>query len=254
MQMTQLITRLGRSDVKLIRRDRFLIFMFLFTVYISEALRFLLPWLNTNLAERGVMPGDTIPIPLSDIYPMLVAYMALYSGALLVGTIFGFMLLDEKDHNTLKAMFVTPVTPGQYALYKVGLPAVLSFFVVIAMVLVIDQALLPLGQLILISAGAALTAPIIALFFPLVAENKVAGFAYAKFAGISGWTILIGFFIAAPWQWLFGLFPPFWVSKAYWLALDGNGLWWVALLLGFVLQGVTIRWMLRSFGKVAYRT
>lgn len=253
MQITQLVSKLGRSDVRLIGRDRFLVFMFVFVAYIATVLRFGLPWLNTYLAENNIMPGETIPIGLADIYPMLVAYLAIYTGALLVGTVFGFVLLDEKDHHTLKAMLVTPVPLSQYAFYRAGLPAILAFVIIVAEVLFINQALLPLWQLFLISAGAALTAPIVALFFATFAENKLAGFAYAKFIGISGWTILVGFFVPEPWQWLIGLFPPFWISKAYWMALEGQGLWWAALIAGIVLQVGMINWFLKRFSKVAYR-
>ena len=108
MLMTELVSRLGRNDARLIGRDRFLIFMFAFAAYIAIALRYLLPWADGYLREQGVMPGDTIPIPLSDVFPMLVAYLGIYTGAMLVGTIFGFMLLDEREHNTLLAMLVTP--------------------------------------------------------------------------------------------------------------------------------------------------
>ena len=63
--------------------------------------------------ETGIMPGDTLKMSLSDVYPMLVAYMALYTGAMLVGTDFGFVLLDEKDQNTLKAMLVVACFTGR---------------------------------------------------------------------------------------------------------------------------------------------
>jgi fluoroquinolone transport system permease protein len=253
MQMTQLIGKLGRSDVKLIGRDSFLIFMFLFAAIIATVLRFGLPALNTYLAENGVMPGETIPLSLADIYPMLVAFLAIYTGALLVGTVFGFVLLDERDHNTLKAMLVTPVPLKQYVLYRVGGPAILAFVIILGMALFINQALLPLWQMILISAGGALAAPIAALFFATFAENKVQGFAYSKFGGISGWAFLIGWFVPEPWQWLIGLFPPFWIGKAYWLALEGNGWWWLALIAGIVLQGGLINWLIQRFNNVAYR-
>jgi fluoroquinolone transport system permease protein len=253
MLMTTLVRRLGRSDVKLIGRDRFLIFMFMFALYIAVALRYLLPWANAYLAQNGVMPGDTIPLPLSDVYPMLVAYLGIYTGALLVGTVFGFVLLDERDNNTLRAMLVTPVPLKRYVMYRVYGPAILAFFIILGMVLFINQALLPLWQMILISAGGALTAPIISLFFATFAENKVQGFAYSKFGGISGWTIMIGFFVAEPWQWLIGLYPPFWISKAYWLALEGNSWWWAALIAGVVLQIGLINWLIQRFNQVAYR-
>jgi fluoroquinolone transport system permease protein len=250
--MTQLAVKLGRNDAKLIGRDSFLIYMFAFAAIIATVLRFGLPWLNHYLTDNGVMPGETIPIHLAALYPMLVAFMALYTGALLVGTIFGFVLLDERDQNTLKVMLVTPVLLNHYVLYRVTLPAILAFIVILGMALFINQALLPLWQMILISAAAALTAPIASLFFATLAQNKVQGFAYSKFGGISGWFIMIGWFVPEPWQWLCGLFPPFWISKAYWMALAGNGLWWMALIVGIALQMGLIGWLMKRFNKVAY--
>lgn len=179
--------------------------------------------------------------------------MTLYTGSLLVGTIFGFMLLDEKDDNTLTAMMVTPVPLEQYALYRVGMPAILAFVIILAMLLIVNQTLLPLWQLALVAAGGALTAPIVSLFFATVAENKVQGFAYSKFGGVAGWTIMLGWFVPEPFQWLIGIFPPFWVSKAYWMALEGRNWWWVVLLLGVVLQIDLIGWLVRRFTKVVYR-
>ena len=253
MQMTQLVGKLGRHDVKLIGRDRFLIFMFFFVLYIAIALRFGLPWLNTYLAENGVLPSATVVIGLADFYPLLVAFFAVFQGALIAGTIFGFALLDEKDDNTIKAMLVTPVPLNHYLMYRVAVPTILAFFTVIAMLLFINQALVPLWQLLLISAGASLTAPIATLFYAIFAENKVQGFAMAKFVGIAGWTILLGWFVDEPLQWLFGLFPPFWISKAYWMAYDGHALWWLALIVGIVLQAGLIYWLMERFNKVAYR-
>ncbi|MBK8901168.1 MAG: hypothetical protein IPM53_08295 [Anaerolineaceae bacterium] len=253
MLMTQLVTRLGRNDAKLIGRDSFLIFMFLFAAIIAVVLWLGMPALNSYLAETGVMPGETITISLADVYPMLVAFMALYTGALLVGTVFGFVLLDEKDQHTLRAMLVTPVSLSKFMAYRVGLSAVFAFAIVLGMVYIINQALLPLWQMILFAAAGALAAPIVTLFFAVMAENKVQGFAYSKFGGISGWFILIGWFIPQPWQWLCGIFPPFWVAKAYWLALDGSPWWWLVLAAGVILEIGLIAWFIRRFNRVAYR-
>ncbi len=253
MHMTQLVRKLGRNDVKLIGRDRFLLFMLAFVLYLAAALRFGLPWANTYLAEQGVLPSETVASTLADFYPMIVAWIVIFTGALLAGTIFGFMLLDEKEDNTIKAMLVTPVSFNQYVLYRIGGPTVLAFFIVAGMMLFIDQALVPLWQLLLIAAGASLTAPIVALFYATFAENKVQGFAVSKFAGIAGWLIILGWFVAEPLQWLFGLFPPFLISKAYWMALEGQGLWWAALLGGIVLQAGLLFLMMKRFNKVAYR-
>ena len=252
MLMTELITKLGRSDTKIIGRDRFLIFMFIFIVYIAFALRFLLPWADGYLAETGIMPGENIPIRFSDLDPMVVAFMALWTGSLLVGTVFGFVLLDERDNNTLKAMLVTPVPLERYVLYRVGGPAILAFFVVLAMVYFINVDLLPFWQMCFIVLGATLSAPMVSLFFATIAENKIQGLAYSKFGGIAGWSFLIGWFVPEPWQWLFGIFPPYWIGKSYWLALEGRGIWIVALLIGVVYHVVVINWFIKRFTKVAY--
>lgn len=253
MQIFRLVGKVGPVDAKLIRRDSFLVFMFLFALSIAVILRFLLPLAERLLAENGVLPNASFPVTLAAFYPMIVAYMVLYTGALMVGTIFGFALLDEKDDDTLTAMLVTPVPPRQYALYRAGLPAVLAFVVILVMLLIVNQALLPLWQLALLAAGGACAAPIITLFFAIVAENKVQGFAYSKFTGVAGWTIILGWFAPEPLQWLLGLFPPFLVSKAYWLALDANITWLPVLLLGVILQLGLTAWLLRRFGRVVYR-
>ena len=253
MHMVHLMRKLGRTDLKLIGRDRFLLLMFGFVLYIAVVLRFGLPWLNAYFAEQAILPSETLALHLADLYPMLVTFFALFNGALIAGTIVGFMLIDEKDHNTLKAMLVTPVPLRHYVMYRVGIPTLLSFFVVLGMVLLINQALIPLGSLLLIAAGASLTAPIIALFYAIFAANKVQGFAMAKFVGIFGWTILIGWFVAEPWQWLFGLFPPFLISKAYWMAFAGESGWWGTLLAGVVLQVGLIAVQVQQFKRIAYR-
>lgn len=253
MEITKLVRSLSSVDAKLIRRDSFLVVMFAFALFIALAMRFGLPALNDVLADRGLLPGERFSQNLSDFYPLLVGFMALFQGALITGAVFGFALLDEKDQNTIKALLVTPVSLRGYVLYRVAMPTVLAAVVVALMVVVIDQALLPFWQVSLLSIGAAFTAPIGALFYGVYAENKIQGFAYAKFVSIAGWIILIGFFVDEPWQWLFGFFPPFWICKAYWMALDGVALWWLALVIGILSQVVVVAWLAKQFNRVAYR-
>ena len=37
------------------------------------------------------------------------------------------------------------------------------------------------------------------------------------------------------------------------MALAGDGLWWIALIAGIVLQAALIRWLLQRFNTLAYR-
>lgn len=253
-QMTQLIQKFGGNDAKIVWRDRFLLFMVSFIWVMAAILRFGLPALNHYLAETGTLPNETFTADFADFYPVIIALLVFFQGTVIAGTIFGFMLLDEKDDHTITAILVTPVPFKQFLLYRTGMPIVLAFITVLILLFTINQALPSLWQSVLIAAGASLNAPIVALFYAIAAENKVQGFAMAKFVGVAGWTILFGWFVAEPWQWLFGLFPPFFISKAYWMALDGHGLWWIALLLGLILQGGLILWLMRLFNRVVYRS
>lgn len=253
MQMTQLVRKLGRNDVKVIGRDSFLVFMFSFAVVIAAVLRFGLPALNDYLLANNILNETTFITSMTEIYPMIVAYMGIYTAALLVGTVFGFMLLDEKDDHTIVAMLVTPVPLQQYLTYRIIVPIILTFFIIIGEVLFINQALIPMWQLLLIATGGALTAPIVMLFFATFAANKVQGFALSKFGGISGWSIMLGWFVPMPFQLLIGLFPPFWVTKAYWMILEGNDLWWAALTIGIITQFGLIALLMRRFQTSAYK-
>ena len=245
-----LAQKLMKYDLKLIGRDRFLIFMLIFIIYIIVVMRFGLPWFDNFLAINGYLPNDTISESLADFYPLIIAFFALFEGATITGTIFGFMLLDEKDTNTLKAILVSPVTLSNYIQYRITLASVATFGIVLAMVVFINQVQLPFWQLTLISLGASFTTPMVILFYAILAENKLQGFAYAKFISIAGWIIPIAWFVDSPYQWIFGLFPPFWISKAYWMASEENNLWWVALLIGILFQIGVIVFLKKRFAKV----
>ena len=253
MQTSRLIQIFSRNDAKLIGRDRFLVSMFAFIIVIVLALRYGLPWLNTYLIDAGVMPGERVTQSLAEFYPLIVAFFALFQGTLISGTIFGFTLLDEKDDDTIKAMLVTPISLKNYALYRFGIPVLLAFLIVLLMIWGIGQAPVPVFPAICLAIGASLNAAIVALFYGIVAENKVQGFAMSKFVSTVGLTILFGWFVAPPWQWLFSIYPPFLVCKAYWMVLEGNPSWWVALIAGILGQMGLIYWMAKRFNKVAYR-
>ncbi|NOK60848.1 MAG: hypothetical protein GFH27_549289n169 [Chloroflexi bacterium AL-W] len=248
MQLTQAIRQMGRNDVKLVRRDSFLIGMFAYSIAIAVTLRFALPWFANFFAEQ-----DILAFPLQEWYPMFIAYGVIFMGAVLAGMIFGFMLLDEKDDQTIKALLVMPMPLNYYMAYRVGVPAVVAFVMIVVEMLIVNLALPPLLPLLLIAAGAALTTPITALFFMTFAPNKVQGFALNKVIGVLGLIIIAAWFFEPPLQLIAGVFPPFWISKAYWMVFEGQSLWWGALTIGVVLQIVLIAVLLRLMKRVLYR-
>lgn len=235
------------NDFKLIRRDSFLITMALMAIVIAVSVRFLLPWADTYLAEAQILPSTTGDLRLSDLYPMLVSFIGLLQSTILVGGIFGFVFLDEKDGRTLQAIMVTPMPMQKFMFYRVALPAALTLPTAVAMILIIDQASVPILQLLALSAGAALFTPLIILFFAITADNKVQGFAMAKFVAISGWIVIAAWFIPEPMQWICALFPPYLTHKAFWMAHAGDALWWVPLLVGMIYQVLLAMLMERYF-------
>ena len=259
MSLWALAQRLLRSDVRLIGRDRLLGFLLAMVVVVGVAGVLVLPVLDTKLAAAGVLPGADTTLRFSDTFPMFVAFIGLWQAALMPGTIFGFMLLDEKEDDTLTAMQVTPVPLDRYLAYRVALPTVLAFaFILVleptlATVLRADQGQLSWGQRIPVALAASLVAPTTALVLSIFAANKVQGLAFTKFTGIAGLVILFGWFVPLPWQWALGLFPPFLVTRAYWMALAGESFWWAVLALGLALELGLLLTLVRRFRALVVR-
>ena len=230
------ILAFGLNDSRLILRDSFLRMMAAMIVLIALGLRLGLPPLTGYLDGLGLLPGAMGTEPASHYFPLALAYFSLFDGPLLVGFIFGFVVLDEKEDRTLDAMAVTPVALVDYMLWRSLLSWTLGFGVTLAQMLFIGHALQPgmdtaalpgLIPLIGLCALAGLGAPLFMLFLAATASDKVQGFAMAKFIGIGGLLILVGWFLPSPLDWLPAPFPPYLVAKAYWLSLStgmGSGI------------------------------
>ncbi|MGH1342531.1 MAG: hypothetical protein ACRBN8_13305 [Nannocystales bacterium] len=246
--MTSIVSILGhllRNDARLIARDKMLGTMTVVVLCMGVGMRYGLPAVDAALASSGVMPSASSSLRFSDTYPAFAVFIALWQGANFPGIVFGFVLLGEKEDNTLEAMRVTPLSLKRYAGYRVAVSAVAAFVIIVYLALSMGIAQLPLLQLLPFAAGASLTAPLSLLAYATFADNKIQGLAYTKFGGLAGLLILVGYFVPGPWQWLLGVFPPFLVAKGYWMALEGNVAAVAPLLIGVVLQLVLIRVLLR---------
>lgn len=247
MQLTRVLNVLGRNDFRLIGRDQFLTGLFGYVIAMALVLRFGFPW-----AEGMVAGNPDIDLDIVSFYPLLIGYMVFFSSGLIGGMIVGFLILDERDQNTIKAMLVTPLPVNYYMVYRVLIPMALTFFIAIFMFLVINQALIPIWQLLLVAAVASLNGPLIAMFVAAMAQNKVQGFGMLKIIGTSGLLIFVGWFIAEPLQFLVGIFPPYWAVKAYWTMLEGGAAWPIFLAMGVVLNVAAIWFLSRRVERMAY--
>ena len=163
------------------------------------------------------------------------------------GTIFAFLLLDEKEDRTLAAMRVTPVPLREYLGYRAFVPAVLGFAFALVLVPAIGHASVGVGPLLLLALCSCFTAPLATLLIARFANDKVQGFAFTKFGGIAGLIILFGWLVPEPWQWGLCAFPPFAVAKGFWMAAADVLYWWVPAVFGAVAQVLAVAVLLRRF-------
>lgn len=242
------LATLAANDTRLIGRDSFLVGILGFTLFIAVLLRLGLPWLAAEVA-----PSPDIDLDAAAFFPLLLGYIVVFQAAMLGGIMIGFVLLDERDDQTLQALLVTPLPLGAYLGYRVLVAVVMAWALVVAELLIINQAVLPLPVLALIAAVAAPTGGLAMLMLATLAGNKVEGFAQLKIIGGSGLLLFAAWFVPEPLQYLFGLYPPYWGVKAYWLAQAGDPAWLLAAAVGLVYMGVVVLLLARRFYNVVHQ-
>jgi fluoroquinolone transport system permease protein len=213
------ITALSKVDFKNIRRDSMMLFLLAYPIILGVLLRWMIPFVTTGLADV---------FDLTPYYLLLTSFFGLLIIPMLTGYLTGFLLLDERDQNTLTALMVTPLPIQTYALYRVIAPVVISIVGVLIVVPFIGVAVLPMEKLLPLALATSLLAPIFALVLSSIAKNKVQGIAVMKGMGILMLGPFVAWWVPQPWQWLLGIFPTFWPVKAYWLAAAGEPFLWVA--------------------------
>lgn len=246
-----IIGRLFRNDLRLVARDRLLVMLLCLVAVLAVVVRYVLPGLDASLAENGILPSETTDLRFSDTFELWVVFIGLWQAALMPGTVFAFLLLDEKEDGTLVAMRVTPVPLSAYLAYRVSVPAAFAFVFALVLVPAIGFAPVAPWQLVPFAIGAATTAPVATLLIAMFAADKVQGFAFTKFGGVAGLIIIFGWFVPLPWQWLLCAFGPFAIAKGYWMAAHGAAGWWAPLLFGTALQVWATAALLRRFRRTA---
>jgi fluoroquinolone transport system permease protein len=177
---------------------------------------------------------------LAPYYPLLMSVILLMP-PMLAGIVIGFLLLDQRDDQTMAALQVTPLTLKGYFAYRNILPLVLSFIVTV--IVFVLAGLVSVGFLGVIGAAAssAPLAPIYALALATLAANKVQGFAFSKAFGVLLFPPVFAYFFEPPVQFIFGLDPLYWPARFFWSIHAGEQMAWLYLLIGFGYQVLLIR-------------
>ncbi len=197
----------------------------------------LVPRLTDTLARR--YDFDLVPY-----YPLAITALLLLTSIIIAGGLAAFLVLDEIDAGTLTALRVTPVPLSTFFAYRAATVVVVTtIYVVTTMSFsgILGPGLVP--ALIPIGMVAGLSAVVTLLLIVAVASNKIQGIAMVRVLGIliAGLPCL-PWFVDSAWNLAFGVLPPYWAAKAFWVAND-HGTWW-PYLLGGIVYNLAIAWPL----------
>ena len=231
------MTAFGRNDFRGTHRDPLLVMIVLAPVIWTVGVVILVPLFTDMLAAR--YDFDLVPY-----YPLVLTAFLLLTSIIIAGGLGAFLVLDEVDAGTMSALRVTPVPLSTYFTYRAGTVLVVTtVYVVATMSLsgILEPGLIPI--LIPIGLLAGLSAVVTLLVIVAVAGNKIQGIAMVRALGmlIAGLPCL-PWFIDSAWNLAFGVLPPYWAAKAFWVA-SAHGTWWPYVLAG-VIYNVAIAWPL----------
>ena len=111
---TAVIRALGPIDVKSVARDSMLRWMIGTPIVLALVFRWGVPAFDGWFGER-------YDFDLTPYYPLLCSFLVLMIPTLM-GSVVGFLLLDQRDDRTLTALQVTPLTAQGYRTRSRGSP------------------------------------------------------------------------------------------------------------------------------------
>lgn len=242
MNPVAILKTLGPIDAKTIRRDSFLRWFLFIPLLLGAGLYWGLPALSQWLL--GEHDFDLAPY-----HTLIVSYLVVLMVPLILGQVLGFVLLDERDDGTLRALLVTPMSIEGYLAYRIGLPLLGSSVIAVAVLVLANLAPLPWYQLGPIALLYAIETPIMTLLMAGLCENKVQGFAFSKTVGNLLLIPVAAYFVDPPWQYLAGVFPTFWPLKAFWLASEGAPGYWTTIAVGLAVHVAVLAWLVKRFNR-----
>lgn len=228
---------LGRNDIRGTYRDPLLVMLVIAPVIWTAGVAVLTPRVTEMLSTRHGF--DLVPY-----YPLILTAFLLLTSVIIAAALAAFLVLDELDANTLTALRVTPLPLSTFLGYRAATVLLVATIYVVTTLSssgILDPQLIP--ALIPIGLVAGMSAIVTLLLIVTLAGNKIQGIAMVRALGmlIAGLPC-VSWFIDSHWHLAFGILPPYWASKAFWVAAD-HGVWWPYLLGGSIYNAV-IAWLL----------
>jgi fluoroquinolone transport system permease protein len=203
----------GMNDLKSVRRDSLLLSVILIPWLLVLSLRLAVPPLTVFLQAQYRF--DLVPY-----YPLVLCFFLYLNIPLLFGVMTGFLMLDERDDDTLTALRVTPASLSGLVNYRLMVGFVLSAaYILLTTPLAGLASLDSIWQVLPPALVAAPFAPVVTLFLVAFAKNKLEGFALMKGAGMVLLGPIASFFVVGGVQYLFGILLTFWSLRSFVSAL-----------------------------------
>jgi fluoroquinolone transport system permease protein len=198
-----------KADIKFIVRDPMLVFAILAPFMVILFIRLIFPLISDFIyLKTGFQLGNyytLVSITMVPIIPMLF------------GMVYAFILLDENDSHILQVISVTPAGKKNFLYMRMGIPAVLSFLLVLFTIILINPVSYE-GWLrsIFVALLLSTQSSFVFLFIGCLAANKVEGLAFSKFYGVFLLAVPLGLLLHHPWNY-FAFFSPLYWSSCAWV-------------------------------------
>ncbi|SFL80530.1 fluoroquinolone transport system permease protein [Gracilibacillus orientalis] len=230
---------LSIGDIKNIQREPLLIFSLFGILLLTTVIRFGLPELHTIFLSYT-------SFPLQPHFRIIVS-LALLMAPLMIGMLYGFIILDERDEGVLLFYAVTPITKTGYLFARILAPIIVTFIISFAAVLIQGLIVWDVITFLPVAILLALQSPVVTLLLASLASNKVEGLALTKVINLMLLAPLLDYVISHPIIKITAIFPIYWPVKVFSESDSGN--YWWNLLTGFVITLIWLIFLERMFRK-----
>lgn len=196
-----------KSDQKIIGRDPMLILCLFAPVLLILVAVFLFPIISNVTTQL-------LNFPLDPYFPILRLFLFPLT-PMLLGLVYGFILLDERDGGIISYLAITPVGKSGYLAIRMFMPVCLSFIMSLVFLFAtgFHQSMNVL-ELVIMSIIISSEAPMMLLFLGAFAGNKVEGMAISKGFGIIMLPMVVDYFLHGNFRWLLSVSPLWWIERA----------------------------------------
>lgn len=212
--------------LKQVRRDSMLVMMLLAPLLAAAAFKYGMPVLDGFIAAQWT--GKSILSGYYLLFDSMLSFITPY----LVCTISSFLILEERDDGITGYIAVTPVGSSGYLTSRLYLPAGISFVFSIIVLTLFRLTNLSAAAIVSLSLLSSFSAVAISIIVVSAAGNKVEGLALTKLTGITLLGLVAPFFIKGNSQFLFAIFPSFFLAKT---ALSTNALLFLLYSVGGII-------------------